>query len=130
MTGAAEYPAWVALPARHEGVLRIPITPRADGILRLTARVVGGPASGLEAVSNPVRVTATEDAARPVYWGDLHSHSLHSFDATGRRPFDYAREVAALDFYCLSDHAETLTDEQWQRITEDVARHHAPGQFV
>ena len=53
VTGAAEHPAWVALSARHEGVLRIPITPRADGILRLTARIVGGPASGLEAVSNP-----------------------------------------------------------------------------
>ena len=130
VTGAAEHPAWVALPVRHEGVLRIPITPRADGILRLTARIVGGPAGGLEAVSNPVRVTATAAAARPVYWGDLHSHSLHSFDATGRRPFSYAREVAALDFYCLSDHAETLTDEQWQRIIADVARHHAPGQFV
>ncbi|MAG36334.1 MAG: hypothetical protein CL878_08830 [Dehalococcoidia bacterium] len=130
VTGEADYPARFEIPATHEGVLRIPIAARAPGLLRLTARIVGGPAADLEALSNPVRVTATAAEARPIYWGDLHSHSLHSFDATGLHPFTYAREVAALDCYCLTDHAELLTDEQWQQITRDAADHDTPGKFV
>ena len=51
-----------------------------------------------------------------VFWGDLHSHARRSFDATGDLPFHYARDVARLDFYALTDHVEQLSDEMWEEI--------------
>lgn len=130
VTGSASYPTRVAIAADHIGAVRIPFTSRSPGILRLNATIVSGDAKDLEAVSNPCRITDAGDTTLPIYWGDLHSHSLHSFDATGRRPFNYARDVASLDFYCLTDHAETLSDESWQEIISDVAKYHVPGKFV
>jgi len=64
-----------------------------------------------------------------ILFGDTHVHTTYSFDAfTGSLPFmhgadgayppasacDYARFVSQLDFYFLTDHAESYTPKIWR----------------
>ena len=83
----------------------------------------------LVALSNPV-LCAAELPDEQVYWGDLHSHARRSFDATGDLPFHYARDVARLDFYALTDHVEGLSDEMWQEVRLATQDWYDPGRFA
>jgi len=83
-----------------------------------------------------VHATPPEQA---VYWGDLHSHTSFSWDGVGDDSFEYAREVARLDYYAATDHAWTtdkagrtqgLGPHSWPAYTARTDAHHAPGRFV
>ncbi len=79
--------------------------------------------------SNPIEVVET-GSRRNLYWGDLHSHSVRSLDGFGRHPFQYARNVALLDFYALTDHCEGWETGAWESVRGGVAANHQPHQFV
>jgi hypothetical protein len=73
-------------------------------------------------------------AAKPILFGDLHAHSTLSFDAMraslplaggeGTHPqadaCDFARYCSALDFWALTDHAESLTPRMWHDTLASV----------
>jgi len=73
-------------------------------------------------------------APKQILFGDVHAHTTFSMDAfvwsiplmggSGLHPpadaCDYARFVADLDFWALTDHAESLTPRHWQMITDTV----------
>ncbi len=117
------------------GHARFELLPRAAGIVRIDAEAVG---LDLTATSNPARVgEATPE--RRIYWGDLHSHTHFSWDGVGDRSFEYARDVAALDFYAMTDHAMNggrdgassgLSHRNYDEYTALTDAHHAPGEFV
>jgi len=79
--------------------------------------------------SNPVLVSETLPERR-LLWGDFHAHSVFS-DGTGSpaQAYTYARDVAALDFFALSDHAYQLNQDRWDIIRETVTRFHDPPRF-
>jgi hypothetical protein len=112
----------------------VSFTPDEPGIVRIDGRTREGL---LTARSNPIDVTAS-DPDRKTYWGDLHSHSHHSWDGVGHRPFHYARHAAGLDFYARTDHSippadgftRGLADHAWEEYTTDTETHHDPGSFV
>ncbi len=97
--------------------------------------------------SNPIRVTA-QPGKDGVYWGDLHSHTGISEDGSGGNPFPYARDVARLDFYSLTDHinvrgealnnfgkvgndyGEGTMPNEWRWTREQTGKFHEPGRFV
>jgi len=92
--------------------------------------------------SNPVRVDSSPGNAN-IYWGDLHSHCNNSKDGYGRieTAFHYARDVAQLDFYALTDHGagdrygdsgfyEGLTLQEWEQNKQVVKAYYEPGEFV
>jgi hypothetical protein len=72
---------------------------------------------------------------KQILFGDTHVHTTNSVDAflyslplmhgaTGAYPpayaCDYARFVSQLDFYFLTDHAESFTAQQWRDAIESV----------
>ena len=73
-------------------------------------------------------------ASKPILFGDLHVHTTWSLDAflyslpllvgEGAHPpadaCDFARYCSALDFYALTDHAESLTPAHWMKEKESV----------
>ena len=137
--GQADCPETVSLNP-ETGRCVVPFTPTVPGVLRLefTAiaesqapfdrlRANGKKAFGAQ--SNPVLCAADLPDDR-VFWGDLHSHARRSFDATGDLPFHYARDVARLDFYALTDHVEQLSDEMWEEIRLAIHGWYDPGRFA
>ncbi|MFX1570027.1 MAG: DUF3604 domain-containing protein [Promethearchaeota archaeon] len=59
--------------------------------------------------SNPIMVNNYTSSDHFIVWGDLHTHSQLS-DGTGTadHSFYYAKHIACLDFYALTDHAEIM----------------------
>ena len=97
------------------------------GVLRVEAR---DPALRLSVASNPM-VCATEAPPLKIEWGELHGHTIFS-DGTGtvQQYFQYGRDIAALDFLALSDHAELLDPVRWKIIEDDTTRFYQPHRFV
>lgn len=65
------------------------------------------------------------------YWGDLHAHT--SYSDGSQLPADayrYARDVAKLDFFAVTDHAQLLTLAEYQDVIAQAQRHDQPGRFV
>jgi hypothetical protein len=69
--------------------------------------------SGDVAIAGPVRVVGSTEELRPrdgaearrVFWGDAHGHSdVGDGTYPPRQYFYYARDVARLDYTCLSEH--------------------------
>ena len=135
LQGDVDLPATVEFP-EGQGWTTVPFTARSEGVVRLeaVARV-----DLLRARSNPMEVF-TERPAEQTYWGDLHSHTEHSFDGVGSQVFDYARWVSGLDFHAMTDHSSTgrrakasrggLGPHVWDEYTAATDAHHAPGEFV
>lgn len=104
--------------------------PEAAGVVRLRGL---GP-RGLESSSNPLQLTGR---GALVYWGDLQNHSAYS-DGTAlpEEEFLYARDVAALDVFALTDHDHwgmlplDRTPSMWEEIRELTGRFNEPGRFV
>ena len=88
------------------------------------------PSSGAEGVSNPVVVTQDEPRDK-LYWGDVH---WQSFLTDGLRfpeeLYDFARDEAFLDFGAASDHADGLTDRQWEYFKNVTNDYNKDGVFA
>lgn len=118
-----------AVPALSRFVL--PVTFDTTGIHYVSAE---DPASGLNAVSNPVKVSR-ETPAEQLCWGDLHVHSALS-DGQGE-PVDVYRAAYARghDFVALADHGfgrgrRGSLEERIARLCRDSRAFAVPDVFV
>ena len=134
LQGDVDLPRTVEFP-EGRGWTTVPFTSRSEGIVRLEAVAR---ADLLRARSNPMEVFA-ERPAEQTWWGDLHSHTGHSFDGVGSDVFDYARWVSGLDFHAMTDHSSGparegftrgLGPHVWEEYTAATDAHHAPDEFV
>jgi predicted metal-dependent phosphoesterase TrpH len=66
-----------------------------------------------------------------VFFADLHSHTGYS-DGTllPSVAHEYARDVAKLDVFCLTDHLEYVDDAEWTDIREVAWDANVDGEFV
>ncbi len=85
------------------------------------------------AESNPC-IVREDSIEERLFWGDLHCQSrMHGPGAwsvgTPDECYEYARDVAHLDFAGLTD-AEVCARDDWREYQEVVRRHNSPGTFV
>jgi hypothetical protein len=66
-----------------------------------------------------------------VYLGNFHAHTKHS-DGSGTptEGFRWARDVARLDFYAITDHAEQTSSGEWADTGARADEFYTPGSFV
>jgi len=93
------------------------------GVYRL---IVKDKENSFTAESNPIKIVSEKGSSR-LYWGDLHIHSLES-DGLGTPDWcnRFARDIAALNFCCVCDHARGVHD----KIRESAIKFTEPGSFL
>ncbi|MFW9828219.1 MAG: DUF3604 domain-containing protein [Candidatus Thorarchaeota archaeon] len=83
--------------------------------------------------SNPIIAKNFTDFDPIIVWGDLHSHSQLS-DGTGTpgHSFYYAKHIACLDFYALTDHGEIMLFSPWSlnELESSTNLWYKPNNFV
>ena len=135
--GDVDLPSTVRL-TEDRGHGTVKFTPRSAGLIRVEADTRDGL---LRARGNPMQVFDVPPPDR-IYWGDLHSHTRHSWDAVGvgDAAFEYARYVSGLDFYAVTDHRGRRRDQEgfthgfgpwaWEEYTAATDAHNDPGSFA
>ena len=88
-----------------------------------------------ETITNKTRPIDSLAKEKQILWGDTHVHTTYSMDAFymslpmmygSRGAFppafacDYARFISQLDFYVLTDHAESYTPRTWKDQVDSV----------
>ena len=85
--------------------------------------------AGFETSSNP-GLRAGAGLSSRVLWGDFHAHSVIS-DGTGSvgELYRYARDVAGLDFFAVTDHAYQMPGLAWKQNGQITTQFHDPPRF-
>lgn len=125
------------------GVKKIKVKLHGEGTLMIYAIDGHG---NLKGVSNSA-VSHLKAPENYHYWGDLHGHTgIQWGRGSGKSYYEFAKEVAALDFCALTDpdagrytnNNETahlslscyMSDKQWREIQEINKEYYKPGEFV
>jgi len=84
----------------------------------------------MRARSNPV-INADNVSPYNLFWGDIHGHTRLS-DGLGRAEeyYTFGREVGCLDFCAIADHAQYLSEEDWQYIRKAAEEFNDDGRYV
>ena len=91
--------------------------------------------SGSESFSNPF-IVSTAPLEYNLYWGDLQNHTeITDGNATIEDFYEYAQDVANIDFVALTDHDHTyginyLIPDVWEKIRELARAHNRDGKFI
>ena len=66
-----------------------------------------------------------------VYYGHLHNHSTVS-DGTGTPDdaYSYARNIAGLDYFSLSDHVDDIVEAEWASVITASEKYNEDGVFA
>ncbi len=138
-----DLPTEIALEhGRGDSLLQAP----DRGVVRVCVR---DDKSGAEGVSNPMEIAAGDEH---LFFGDIHAHTELSYDAGGSidEMYEYARDVAGLDFAAAADHQTAIAGlrgkcghvggipgvtfesmpPRWEATCDAAARLHEPGRFL
>jgi uncharacterized protein DUF3604 len=123
-------PKHLKISSENRGLVTIKgLTAKKEGILRLCAQVEDFEHT---ITSNPCWVE--RDPQERIYWGDIHVHSylggcMPSSTKLPELAYLYARDVARLDIFGLSDHLYGLDSEKWKLSLELAEKYNNPEKF-
>ncbi|MHB8993612.1 MAG: DUF3604 domain-containing protein [Armatimonadota bacterium] len=82
------------------------------------------------AASNPM-ICLRREPEMQLFWGDIHGHTGLS-DGLGSPEsyYQFGRDEAFLDFCAIADHAQYLSDDDWELIKRSTKEHNDPGRYV
>lgn len=84
----------------------------------------------LEKGGIPIKCSKTEEEYK-IYWGDIHAHStLSDGKQTPDFIYNWAKNVANLNFFALSDHNWALNNDKIATLKQKAKQYHKPGKFV
>ena len=115
-------------PGDERSIVRLEAMRFTEPGVKFVTVVHGG--SGIQATSNPI-VVSSDPLQERLYWGDLHSQTFFSDGL--RCPeelYSFARDEAFLDVFGLADHAESLSDRQWDYFTAVTNDFNEDGRFA
>lgn len=118
---------WVAMTAGTDGAWHATLD---------TTLAPNGPATiGLQqwpvAEGGAPTVEVTLDNPLQWYWGDIHSHTAVSDGRlTPAAAYAYARDIAGIDFFSLTDHLEKISAEEWRECLRAAWEANDEGRFV
>jgi hypothetical protein len=104
-----------------------------------TTRVLNGPAAlhvygmapGVANRRTATLVDVRVDNPLECYFGNIHSHTYYSDGCMlPSDAYAYARDVAGMDFFCLTDHLEMVSEAEWRDIRETAWRMNEDGKFA
>lgn len=87
------------------------------------------PITEIEKLSNPILVE--ENLEEKLYWADPHSQTFFSDGL--RCPeelYFFAKNEAFLDIFSITDHAEAISDQQWNYFKEVTNKYNEDGRFT
>ncbi len=119
-------PPWIALKRTD---------PDGEWIALLDSTLVPNGTQSLIVLTDDRRVRATVSVSVTnvlnCYWADLHSHTSFSDGGTvPARAHEYARNVAKLDVFSLTDHLESVDENEWRDMREQAEKANQEGVFV
>jgi trimeric autotransporter adhesin len=96
--------------------------------------MVIGATLGLSACDSATEVEMTKHdllAGMSFYFGNLHAHTKYSDgEQTPAQGFAWARDTAHMAFYTVTDHAELLSNSEWNNVGTQADAYNADGTFV
>ena len=105
--------------------------PPADGPPATVPAVLSGVFPARPASPKPARTATVNGRSYTLLFGDLHRHSAYSKclsanDGDPLNHWQWVQDVAALDFYALTEHLEYMSYAEWRHV-EDLAALLATG---
>ncbi len=119
-------PPWIALKRTE---------PTGEWVALVDSTLVPNGEQSLIALTDERRVRAAVKVlvtnTLNCYWADLHSHtSFSDGGAVPARAHEYARTVSKLDVFCLTDHLESVDENEWRDAREQAEKANQDGVFV
>ncbi len=129
-------PAFIHFSAADSGIIEVPFYISDTGIFYIKGKVSNDANAirGATTIFNPIMVTKNED--KRIFWGDFHTHGEQSRDGMGSNYHRYAKKVAGLDFFSITDHADNILDTfglnnmEWSWQRQAAVQYNKPGEFV
>jgi hypothetical protein len=103
----------------------------AAGTSADTDRQNAGPLAIVSALNSHTRIPVFVRNPYNFYWGDLHAHTIYSDGVqTPVDAYRHARDVAKLDFFCVTDHDDALTFDEYADCRSQADAFDKPGSFA
>ena len=108
------------------GAHRFSVTLGGDGLQ--TLKIFGS--CGHTAESNPIMILKQESKYK-LYWGDMHGQTKQTVGTgTLDEYFQFARDVANMDFGGWQGNDFQITKELWEEVKEKTKKYSEPGRFI
>lgn len=116
----------VFMNEEDRGCKVIKATAKKKGVYSLKSRICK---YDLEKKSNPLKII--DGSEKRLFWGDMHGqNSMASGIGTMEDALSFAKKVAAVDFTGWQGNDFEVSDTDWEKVKQAIAKYNKPGEFA